>query len=131
MCVNLVGISGGWRAMIEQDMAGSLATAAEPVRLDQFLLNWRKQATLIAGVRVEDSSVFGVDTNPRVAASYTLPWTQTKLRGGYATGIRAPELHRGIRYRQPLGRGQPQSSTRGVAQLGDWSGSTVPGWPRP
>jgi len=47
---------------------------------------------LIAGVRVEDSSVFGVDTNPRVSASYTLPWPQTKLRGGYATGIRAPSF---------------------------------------
>jgi vitamin B12 transporter len=56
------------------------------------LLNWRKQATLQAGVRVEDSSTFGVDTNPRVAASYTLPWTKTKLRGGYATGIRAPSF---------------------------------------
>lgn len=47
----------------------------------QFLLNWQKQATLQAGVRVEDSSTFGVEANPRVAASYTLPWTQTKLQG--------------------------------------------------
>jgi vitamin B12 transporter len=58
----------------------------------QALFNWRRQATLLAGVRVEDSSVFGMDTNPRVSASYILPWLQTKLRGGYATGIRAPSF---------------------------------------
>jgi vitamin B12 transporter len=58
----------------------------------QVLFNWRKQATLLAGVRVEDSSVFGVDANPRVSASYTFPWSQTKLRGGYSTGIRAPSF---------------------------------------
>lgn len=52
----------------------------------------RKQATLQASVRVEDSSTFGVDTNPWVAASYTLPSTQTKPRGGDATGIRAPSF---------------------------------------
>jgi vitamin B12 transporter len=64
----------------------------------QALFNWRQQATLLAGVRVEDSSVFGVDTIPRVSASYTLPWLQTKLRGGYATGIRAPKGSVGLTY---------------------------------
>src|SRR4029453_485967 len=73
----------------------------------QFLLNWRKQATLIAGVRVEDSSVFGVDTNPRVAAAYTLPWTQTKLRGGYATGIRAPSFVENVGTGSPVVVGNP------------------------
>jgi vitamin B12 transporter len=58
----------------------------------QALFTWRQRATLLAGVRVEDSSVFGVDTNPRAMASYTLPWLRTKVRGGYATGIRAPSF---------------------------------------
>jgi vitamin B12 transporter len=73
----------------------------------QFLLTWRKQATLLAGVRVEDSSVFGVDTNPRVSASYTLPWTQTKIRGGYATGIRAPSFLENFGTGSPLAIGNP------------------------
>jgi vitamin B12 transporter len=73
----------------------------------QFLFNWRKQATLQAGVRVEDSSTFGVDTNPRVAVSYTLPWTQTKLRGGYATGIRAPSFVENFGTGSPFVVGNP------------------------
>ena len=73
----------------------------------QLLFNWRKQATLLAGVRVEDSSVFGVDTNPRVAASYALPWLQTKLRGGYATGIRAPSFLENFGTGAPTAIGNP------------------------
>ena len=73
----------------------------------QLLFNWRKTATLLAGVRVEDSSVFGVDTNPRVAASYTLPWIQTKLRGGYATGTRAPSFLENFGTGSPFVVGNP------------------------
>jgi vitamin B12 transporter len=89
-----LGIEAQDEKLDQRSTFGDTTNSVEPSRSQQgyytqFLLNWRKQATLIAGMRVEDSSVFGVDTNPRVSASYTLPWTQTKLRGGYATGIRA------------------------------------------
>ena len=92
-----IGIEAQEEKLDQRSTFGSTTDTVEPSRSQQgyytqFLLNWRKQATLIAGVRVEDSSVFGVDTNPRVAASYTLPWAQTKIRGGYATGIRAPSF---------------------------------------
>ena len=73
----------------------------------QLLFNWRKTATLLAGVRVEDSSVFGVDINPRVAASYTLPWIQTKLRGGFATGIRASSFLENFGTGSPFVVGNP------------------------
>jgi vitamin B12 transporter len=92
-----LGIEAQEEKLDQRSTFGDTTNSVEPSRSQQgyytqFLLNWRKQATLIAGVRVEDSTVFGVDTNPRVSASYTLPWTQTKLRGGYATGIRAPSF---------------------------------------
>jgi outer membrane cobalamin receptor len=73
----------------------------------QLLFNWRQQAMLLVGVRVEDSLTFGVDTNPRVAASYTLPWTQTKLRGGYTTGIRAPSFLENFGTGSPFVVGNP------------------------
>jgi vitamin B12 transporter len=92
-----LGIEAQGEKLDQRSTFGDTTHSVEPSRSQQgyytqFLLNWRDQATLIAGVRVEDSSVFGVDTNPRVSASYTLPWTQTKLCGGYATGIRAPNF---------------------------------------
>jgi vitamin B12 transporter len=92
-----LGIEAQGEKLDQRSTFGDATNTVEPSRSQQgyytqFLLNWRRQATLIAGVRVEDSSVFGVDTNPRVSASYTLPWIQTKIRGGYATGIRAPSF---------------------------------------
>jgi vitamin B12 transporter len=89
-----LGIEAQGEKLDQRSTFDTTTDSIEPSRSQQgyytqLLFNWRKQVTLLAGVRVEDSSVFGVDTNPRVAASYTLPWTQTKLRGGYATGIRA------------------------------------------
>lgn len=92
-----LGIEAQGEKLDQRSTFGTTTTTIDPSRSQQgyytqLLLNWRKQATLLAGVRVEDSSVFGVDTNPRVAASYTLPWSQTKIRGGYATGIRAPSF---------------------------------------
>jgi vitamin B12 transporter len=92
-----LGIEAQGEKLDQRSTFGSTTTDIDPSRSQQgyytqLLLNWRKQATLLAGVRVEDSSVFGVDTNPRVAASYTLPWSQTKVRGSYATGIRAPSF---------------------------------------
>jgi vitamin B12 transporter len=48
-----------------------------------------------------------VDTNPRVAAAYTLSWTQTKLRGGYATGIRTPSFVENFGTGSPFVVGNP------------------------
>jgi vitamin B12 transporter len=92
-----LGIEAQGEKLDQRSTFGTTTDSIDPSRSQQgyytqLLLNWRKQATLLTGVRVEDSSVFGVDTNPRVAASYTLPWSQTKVRGGYATGIRAPSF---------------------------------------
>jgi vitamin B12 transporter len=92
-----LGIEAQHEKLDQQSTFGPTTDSVDPSRSQQgyytqLLFNWRKQATLLAGVRVEDSSVFDVDTNPRVAASYTLPWLQTKIRGSYATGIRAPSF---------------------------------------
>jgi vitamin B12 transporter len=107
-----LGIEAQRETLDQRSTFGTTTTSVDPSRTQlgyytQLLFNWRKQATLLAGVRVEDSSVFGVDTNPRVAASYTLPWLQTKLRGGYATGIRAPSFIENFGTGAPTAIGNP------------------------
>jgi vitamin B12 transporter len=56
----------------------------------QLLLQWREQVFITSGFRVDDSSTFGTEVTPRFSAAYILPWTHTKLRGGYGEGIKAP-----------------------------------------
>jgi vitamin B12 transporter len=107
-----LGIEAQGEKLDQRSTFGATTDSVDPSRSQQgyytqFLFNWRKQATLLAGVRVEDSSVFGVDTNPRVAASYTLPWSQTKIRGGYATGIRAPSFVENFGTGSPFVIGNP------------------------
>jgi vitamin B12 transporter len=107
-----LGIEAQGEKLDQRSTFGTTTTSVDPSRTQQgyytqLLFNWRKQATLLTGVRVEDSSVFGVDTNPRVAASYILPWLQTKLRGGYATGIRAPSFVENFGSGSPLVVGNP------------------------
>jgi vitamin B12 transporter len=107
-----LGIEAQEEKLDQRSTFGTTTTSVDPSRSQQgyytqFLFNWRKQATLLTGVRVEDSSVFGVDTNPRVAASYILPWLQTKLRGGYATGIRAPSFIENFGTGSPFVVGNP------------------------
>jgi vitamin B12 transporter len=107
-----LGIEAQRETLDQRSTFGTTTTSVDPSRTQQgyytqFLFNWRKQATLLAGVRVEDSSVFGVDTNPRVSASYMLPWLQTKVRGGYATGIRAPSFIENFGTGSPLVVGNP------------------------
>jgi vitamin B12 transporter len=92
-----LGIEVQGETLDQRSTFGTATMSVAPSRSQQgyytqFFFTWRQQATLLAGMRVEDSSVFGVDANPRLAASYTLPWLQTKLRGGYASGIRAPSF---------------------------------------
>jgi vitamin B12 transporter len=107
-----LGIEAQGEKLDQRSTFGTTTNSVDPSRSQQgyytqLLFTWRKQATLLAGVRVEDSSVFGVDTNPRVAASYTLPWSQTKIRGGYATGIRAPSFIENFGTGSPLVVGNP------------------------
>jgi vitamin B12 transporter len=107
-----LGIEAQGEKLDQRSTFDTTTTSVEPSRSQQgyytqVLFNWRKRATLLAGVRVEDSSVFGVDTNPRVAASYTLPWLHTKLRGGYATGIRAPSFIENFGTGSPFVVGNP------------------------
>jgi vitamin B12 transporter len=112
-----LGIEAQDEKLDQRSIFGTTTNRTEPSRSQQgyytqVLFNWWKQATLQAGARVEDSSVFGVDTNPRVAAAYTLPWTQTRLRGGYATGIRAPSFVENFGTGSPLVVGNPISNPR-------------------
>lgn len=58
----------------------------------QGLVQWNEQLFLVSGFRLDNSSTFGTDLNPRFSAAYILPWTKTKIRGGYATGIKAPSF---------------------------------------
>jgi vitamin B12 transporter len=107
-----LGIEAQGEKLEQRSTFGTTTTSIDPSRSQQgyytqLLFNWRQQATLLTGVRVEDSSVFGVDTNPRVSASYTLPWLQTKVRGGYATGIRAPSFTENFGTGNPLVVGNP------------------------
>jgi len=48
---------------------------------------------LTAGVRYDDNSVFGSEITPRIAASYLLRSTGTRLKASWAEGFRAPTFN--------------------------------------
>jgi TonB-dependent Receptor Plug Domain len=48
MCVNLIGIAGGWPSTLEGDMAGSMVIAAEPVRLDPVVVTGTQVAVPVS-----------------------------------------------------------------------------------
>lgn len=56
----------------------------------QMILDWQERVTLIAGFRLDQSSTYGTEVNPRVGLSYRLPGSETKLHTSYGTGIKAP-----------------------------------------
>lgn len=56
----------------------------------QLILDWQERVTLIAGFRLDESSTYGTEVNPRFGLSYRLPGTETKLRASYGTGIKNP-----------------------------------------
>ncbi len=56
----------------------------------QMIVDWQERVTLIAGFRLDQSSTYGTELNPRVGLSYRLPGTETKLRASYGTGIKNP-----------------------------------------
>lgn len=81
----------------QKTRSGATLTRVDPSRNNeafytQGILQWREQFFLVSGFRLDHSSTFGTDLNPRFSAAYILPWLQTKLRGGYGTGIKAPSF---------------------------------------
>ncbi len=48
---------------------------------------------LMASTRYEDNEVFGEDTTPRVGASLVIKETDTRLRGAWGKGFRAPTMN--------------------------------------
>ncbi|MFQ5597061.1 MAG: TonB-dependent receptor plug domain-containing protein [Nitrospiria bacterium] len=56
----------------------------------QQLIKWDKQWQLQAGVRHDDNSSFGKVTIPHFSAAYTIKMTQTRFRGSWGKGFRAP-----------------------------------------
>ncbi|MEX1147351.1 MAG: TonB-dependent receptor [Sphingomonadales bacterium] len=59
----------------------------------QYQLGLFDQLFLTGGVRIDDHSNFGTHDTYRVAASYVVPGTGTRLRSSYGTGFRAPSLY--------------------------------------
>ncbi len=58
----------------------------------QCSFNWNDSFFFNPGVRVDDYSDFGTDTNVKLSAAYIIKPTDTKLRGGWGTGFRAPDF---------------------------------------
>lgn len=48
---------------------------------------------LVANVRRDSHDAFGDHTTWRVAPTYIVPWTRTKLKASYGTGFKAPSLY--------------------------------------
>lgn len=50
------------------------------------------RAFLVANVRHDENDAFGAATTYRVAPSYIIPYTETRLKGSVGTGFKAPTL---------------------------------------
>ena len=95
----------------EQDSLFVFQGSGSPDRIDesrdtqafysQLILDWRERVTLVAGFRLDDSSTFGTEVNPRVGMAYRLPAIETKLRASYGTGIKAPTFIENFGTRNP------------------------------
>jgi vitamin B12 transporter len=53
---------------------------------------WRDRLFLTLGGRYDDSTAFGQAFSPRVTAAAVVPVTETRLRGAYGQGIKAPSF---------------------------------------
>jgi vitamin B12 transporter len=58
---------------------------------DQIRL-WERFFTTI-GVRIDDNSRFGTETTYRIAPAYLIKETDTKIKGTFGTGFKAPTLY--------------------------------------
>jgi hypothetical protein len=136
MCVNFVGMRGGWLSMIGWDVAGSTTTAAEPVRLDPVVVTGTQVAvpvselpsavTVIDRDEIESRQITDVPQLLRTVPGLSV--TQTGSRGGDTAVFRVggTRLQSGkFPHRQSVCRRQPPPQTRGVPELGNRPGSTV------
>ncbi|MGH8576301.1 MAG: TonB-dependent receptor plug domain-containing protein [Gammaproteobacteria bacterium] len=100
----------------EQDSLFLFQGSGTPDRIDegrdaqafysQLILDWRERVTLVAGFRLDESSTFGTEVNPRVGIAYRLPAIETKLRASFGTGIKAPSFSQNF-VRSPFAIGNP------------------------
>ncbi|MGH8613761.1 MAG: TonB-dependent receptor [Gammaproteobacteria bacterium] len=100
----------------EQDSLFLFQGSGTPDRIDegrdtqafytQLILDWRERVTLVTGFRLDESSTFGTEVNPRVGMAYRLPAIETKLRASYGTGIKAPSFFENF-VRSPFAIGNP------------------------
>jgi vitamin B12 transporter len=47
---------------------------------------------IVSNIRYDDNESFGPHTTWRIAPTYIVPWTETKLKATYGTGFKAPTL---------------------------------------
>ena len=59
----------------------------------QAQLNLWERVFATGGIRYDDYNVYGSSTTYRTTAGYLHPETDTKVRGSYATGFRAPTIN--------------------------------------
>ncbi len=100
----------------EQDSLFLFQGSGTPDRIDesrdtqafysQLIVDWRERVTLVAGFRLDESSTFGTEVNPRVGMAYRLPVVETRLRASYGTGIKAPSFFENF-VRSPFATGNP------------------------
>jgi len=67
-------------------------TRRNPATYLQGQFGWMDQLFLTAGARLDENSIFGTSVNPKVSVAWVAPWTKTKLRGGYGSGIKEPSF---------------------------------------
>ncbi len=101
----------------EQDSLFLFQGSGTPNRIDegrdaqafysQLILDWRERVTLVAGFRLDESSTFGTEVNPRVGLAYRLPVIETKIRASYGTGIKAPSFIENFGTGSPFVVGNP------------------------
>ena len=73
----------------------------------QDQLEWQKRLFLTAGFRVDDNSKFGTEVTPRFSAAYIVPIIETKVRGSYGEGIKAPSFIENFGTGSPFVVGNP------------------------
>ncbi len=73
----------------------------------QDQLEWQKRLFLTAGFRVDDNSKFGAEVTPRISAAYIVPISETKFRGSYGEGIKAPSFIENFGTGSPFVVGNP------------------------
>jgi len=49
--------------------------------------------TILAGIRIDDNKYFGTEASPLVSTGYWFDKTQTKIKGSFGRGFRAPTLN--------------------------------------